>query len=34
MQAFVVGAVLRQVLEAKMAHPKATEEPVSFSWMN
>jgi len=28
MQAFVVGAVLRQVLEAKMAHPKATEEPV------
>lgn len=28
MQAFVVGAVLRQVLEAKMANPKATEQPV------
>jgi DNA helicase HerA-like ATPase len=28
MQAFVVGAVLRQVLEAKMANPLATEQPV------
>ncbi|WP_018962857.1 ATP-binding protein [Coprothermobacter platensis] len=28
MQTFVVGAVLRQVMEAKMANPLATEQPV------